>query len=63
MEIDKVGIIKKERESSTHSKRERRQEDGKGGKKTKRVGNGHSREWDIVDFLVHDKGRSGSGSV
>jgi len=22
-------------------------------KKTKRVGNSHSREWDIVDFVVH----------
>lgn len=24
-------------------------------KKTKIVGNGHSREWDVVDFVVHDR--------
>lgn len=28
-------------------------------KKTKRVGNSHSREWDIVDFVVH--GNIGKG--
>jgi len=41
VEIDKSVDKKGKRESSTHSKREKRQRDENGWNETKRVGNGH----------------------
>lgn len=50
VKLDKVGIKKRKGIKHTFQEGEKDKEMERVGKKTRRVGNGHSREWDIVDF-------------